>query len=102
MRVTGYAILHILEYYLHPPGLNIRFVDAGYFSSLLAGRRGRGTKSPPQFGQIPPSTESTQDAQKVHSKVQILASKESGGKSLLQHSQFGRNSSIIFLVFDAL
>jgi len=29
--------------------------------------------------------------QKVHSKEQIRASVESGGKSLSQHSQFGRN-----------
>jgi hypothetical protein len=29
----------------------------------------------------------------VHSKVQIIASVASGGKSLLQHSQLGLNSS---------
>lgn len=80
----------------------MRLVEAGYFSSLLAGRSGRDTNSPPQFGQIPPSTVSTQVAQNVHSKVQILASNDSGGKSLLQHSQFGRNSSIIFFKIDAL
>jgi hypothetical protein len=74
----------------------MRSVDGGYFSSLLAGRCGRSTKSPPQFGQTPPSFESTQSAQNVHSNVQIIASVDSGGKSLLQHSQFGRNSSIIF------
>jgi hypothetical protein len=73
----------------------MRLVEAGLFASLLAGRCGRGTKSPPQFGQIPPSKASTQSAQNVHSKVQIMASSDSGGKSLLQHSQFGRNSSII-------
>lgn len=33
---------------------------------------------------------------KVHSNEQINASGESGGRSLSQHSQFGRNSSINF------
>lgn len=75
----------------------MRLVEAGYFFSLLAGRCGRDTKSPPQFGQAPWSKESTHDAQKVHSKVQILASSDSGGKSLLQHSQSGRNSSLMFV-----
>jgi hypothetical protein len=32
---------------------------------------------------------SMQSLQKVRSKVQIMASREDGGKSLLQHSQFG-------------
>jgi hypothetical protein len=30
----------------------------------------------------------------VHSYVQIIASGDSGGRSLLQHSQLGRNSSM--------
>jgi hypothetical protein len=77
-------------------------VDAGLFSSLLAGRCGRSTKSPPQFGQTPLSMVFTHDAQKVHSNVQIIASSDSGGKSLLQHSQFGRNSSITAFLIDAL
>lgn len=34
--------------------------------------------------------------QNVHSNVQMTASLESGGKSLLQHSQLGLNSSIDF------
>ncbi len=80
----------------------MRLVEAGYFSSILVGRCGRDTKSPPQLGQMPPSTVSTQVAQNVHSKVQIIASIDSGGKSLLQHSQFGRNSSIIFSILRAL
>jgi hypothetical protein len=80
----------------------MRLVEGGYFSSSLAGRRGRGTKSPPQLGQIPSSFDSTHSAQKVHSNVQIIASSDSGGKSLLQHSQFGRNSSIIFSKNHAL
>ena len=55
----------------------MRSVDAGYFSSLFAGRRGRDTSSPPQLGHILPSIESALDAQNVHSKVQILASVDS-------------------------
>jgi hypothetical protein len=55
---------------------------------------GRRTSSPPQLGQQPPSTSSAQPRQKVHSKEQIRASGESGGKSRSQHSQLGRNSSI--------
>jgi hypothetical protein len=31
----------------------------------------------------------------VHSKVQTRASAESGGRSLSQHSQLGRSSSIV-------
>jgi hypothetical protein len=37
---------------------------------------------------------SAQSEQKVHSKVQIMVSAESGGRSRSQHSQFGRISSI--------
>lgn len=77
-----------------PLVLWIRVLDAGYFTNLLAGRCGRDTKSPPQLGQMPPSFESTHLAQNVHSTVQIITSVDCGGKSLLQHSQFGRNSSI--------
>jgi len=61
---------------------------------LFAGRRGRTTSSPPQLGQIPASLLVAQSAQNVHSKVQIRASVDSFGKSLLQHSQFGRSASI--------
>ena len=78
------------------------FVDAGYFSNLLVGRCGRDTKLPPQFGQTLFSTVSTHDAQKVHSNVQIIASSDSGGKFLLQHSQFGRNSNILTFLTHAL
>jgi hypothetical protein len=49
---------------------------------------------PPQFGHRSFKTPEAQDLQKVHSNEQITASRESGGKSLLQHSQLGRNSSI--------
>lgn len=62
--------------------------------SLAAGRIGRATKFPPQFGQMPWKTSAAQVAQKVHSKVQIRASVLSGGKSRSQHSQLGLNSSI--------
>jgi hypothetical protein len=58
------------------------------------GRIGRGTRSPPQLGQSPPSRRSTHSRQNVHSNEQIIASVAAGGKSLSQHSQFGRNSSI--------
>jgi hypothetical protein len=60
---------------------------------LFAGRIGRGEKLPPQFGQTPPNTSAAHAAQKVHSKVQITASAAAGGRSLSQHSQFGRSSS---------
>jgi hypothetical protein len=54
---------------------------------------GRETNSPPQFGQRPRSVVSAQSRQKVHSKLQIMASAASGGRSLLQHSQLGRISN---------
>ncbi len=52
-------------------------------------------KVAPQFGQRPCNLLSVQSRQNVHSKLQIMASVESGGKSLLQHSQLGRSSSIL-------
>jgi len=55
---------------------------------------GRCEKLPPQLGQAPCSLCSTQSLQKVHSNVQIIASMESGGSSLSQHSQPGFSSSI--------
>ena len=78
-----------------PSGLNTRTVEAGLAASFESGRMGRDTRLPPQLGQHPPSLLSTQSRQKVHSKVQIIASVADGGKSLLQHSQFGRSSSIL-------
>jgi hypothetical protein len=54
---------------------------------------GRAEKFPPQLGQVRLKTVSAHSLQKVHSKVHIIASEESGAKSLSQHSQFGRNSS---------
>jgi hypothetical protein len=67
--------------------LNVRSVAGGYFTSIAAGRIGRAEKLPPQFGQRPFKRVSTQSRQNVHSKVQIIASVASGGKSLSQHSQ---------------
>ena len=72
----------------------MRLVDPGLSASLLAGRRGLATNSPPQLGHLPPSTASAQDAQNVHSNEQMRASPDSGGRSLLQHSQFGLSSSM--------
>ena len=60
------------------------------------GRIGRGTKPPPQFGQTLPSSSSTHVAQNVHSKLQIRAAAEAGGKAALQCSQDGRSSSMVF------
>jgi hypothetical protein len=77
-----------------PAGLKTRAVDAGFFSSFETGLIGRAVRLPPQFGQRPRSLFSTHSRQNVHSKVQIIASAASGGRSLLQHSQLGRNSSI--------
>ncbi len=73
----------------------MRSVPADDFASLLAGRRGRATSSPPQFGQRWFRMVSAQAAQNVHSKEQMRASADSGGKSLSQHSQLGRSSSIV-------
>jgi hypothetical protein len=73
----------------------MRAVDGGCLMSIEAGRMGRDAKFPPQFGQRPARRLSAQSRQKVHSKVQIIASVAVGGKSLLQHSQLGRSSSIV-------
>jgi len=78
-----------------------RLVEGGRFATespgrhSVTGRIGRGTKPPPQFGQTLKSTLATQSAQKVHSYEQIRAIADAGGRSLSQHSQFGRNSSAI-------
>jgi hypothetical protein len=59
----------------------MRCVAAGNFCSFSSGLRGRGSNSPPQFGQHPFSRSAEQTAQKVHSKEQIRASAELAGKS---------------------
>ena len=51
----------VLDVYLYPlrPGgeqpsaFRTRFAEAGYRSSIFAGRIGRATRLPPQFGQVP-------------------------------------------------
>jgi hypothetical protein len=78
----------------------MRRVEAGFFLSFATGRIGRGTKFPLQFGQTPPSLFSTQSQQNVHSNVHIMASVAEGGNSLSQHSQLGRNSSIVQLHYS--
>jgi hypothetical protein len=78
-----------------PFALAIRTVDAGYRASFSAGRMGRATSSPPQFGHLPPNAVCAQSRQKAHSKLQIMASEAAGGRSLLQHSQLGRRSNIV-------
>src|SRR5882724_10417027 len=78
-----------------PCGFTFRSVDAGYFASWSAGRTGRRTSSPPQFGQRPFRTRSAQSLQNVHSNEHIMASRVSGGRSRSQHSQLGRSASIV-------
>jgi hypothetical protein len=80
----------------HPFGLKMRSVEAGYFASAEAGRRGRANNSPPQFGHFPCRTSSAQLEQNVHSKVQMRAFVASGGRSMLQHSQLGLSCSMVF------
>jgi hypothetical protein len=82
--------------------LKTRRADGGFFVSLDAGRTGRRVKLPPQFGQTPQSLLSAQSRQNVHSNEQIMASVADGGKSLSQHSQLGRNSSITWLHFNSI
>ena len=76
-------ILHALQLGSpHPSGLNLRTIEAGQSVSFSAGRIGRGTRFPPQFGQLPWSWVSAQSRQKVHSKLQIIASADKGSRSL--------------------
>jgi hypothetical protein len=75
--------------------LKTRLSDAGCFFNSQCGLTGRRSKFPPQFGQTEFNFFSTHSRQNVHSKVQIIASGESGGSVLSQHSQLGRNSSIV-------
>ena len=62
---------------------------------FVAGRIGLGEKPPPQLGQTFSSTSSTHALQKVHSKLQIIASVVPGGSGLLQCSQVGLSSRAI-------
>jgi hypothetical protein len=84
-----------------PDGLRWRAVAAGKRARAAGGRIGRRTSSPPQFGQIPASRSVAQVAQKVHSNEQIRASRESGGRSRSQRSQFGLSFSISLSIFLA-
>jgi len=84
------------ELALQPPAFTTRCIEAGYCPSSDAGRMGRGEKLPPQLGQRSAKTPEAHDRQNVHSKVQITASLDSGGKSVSQHSQLGFNLSIEF------
>lgn len=65
-----------------------------YLSNSLSGRVGRKTRSPRQFGHIPPSSTSGHVAQKVHSPVQIRASAAPFGRLFPQRSHVGRISKI--------
>ena len=77
-------------------------VEAGFaprkllFFQLLTGRIGLGTKPPPQLGHVLDSICSTQLEQNVHSKLQIRASIALGGRAMLQFSQVGLSSSMMF------
>ena len=51
----------------HPSGVYTRSVDGGSFASIAAGRIGRASKPPPQFGHTPARRSSTHAAQNVHS-----------------------------------
>jgi hypothetical protein len=81
-----------------------RCVEAGRVSRLTPGRRsvagriGRCSNPPPQFGQTFSNTVSTHWAQNVHSKLQMRASIAFGGRSLSQYSQLGRSCSIADLI----
>jgi hypothetical protein len=59
-----------------------------------AGRIGRALNPPPQFGHTLWSISSTHVRQNVHSKEQIIASRELGNNCVPQFSQVGRISSI--------
>jgi hypothetical protein len=80
--------------YAHPCGLNVRSLVAGYRRRASTGRTGLRTNSPPQFGHLPFRRVSTHVEQNVHSNEQIMAASELGGRSQLQHSQFGFMSSM--------
>ena len=76
----------------------ILFVEAGLLIKDAAGRIGRCVKFPEQFGQTWLNTSVAKVEQNMHSKEQIMASDDSGVKSLSQHSQLGFNASIAILI----
>ena len=73
--------------------LSMRCVEAGCLANAAAGRLGRWRSSPPQFGQAPSVL--AQSTQNVHSKEQMRASSDAGGRSRSQHSQLGLRSSMV-------
>jgi len=75
-------------------GFNTILVVAGYFSNSATGLTGLCTNPPPQLGHTFCKISVTQVMQKVHSKLQIMASVLLGGRGLPQFSQTGLNSSI--------
>jgi hypothetical protein len=81
-------------------GFEITSVEAGaavkQFSPFhrRAGRMGRALNPPPQFGHTLSSISSTHVRQNVHSKEQIIASREFGNNWAPQFSQVGRISSM--------
>jgi hypothetical protein len=77
-------------------GLRYGSVLGGFFSSFSFGRFGLFSKPPPQLGQTLCNTSVTQSLQKVHSKVQIIASVLWLGRPLPQFSQTGLNSNMGF------
>lgn len=70
----------------------ITLEEAGFLANCFLGRTGRGVNPPSQLGHTLNNIFSTHSAQKVHSKVQIIASGASGGRDLLQFSQVGLSS----------
>ena len=68
--------------------------EAGFELSEFLGLTGRFSNPPLQFGQTFSKTSSAHSLQKVHSYEQIIASVESGARSLLQFSQFGLITSM--------
>jgi hypothetical protein len=75
------------------PCRTTRLVEGGSTASRRAGRMGRRTSSPPQFGQTPCRTFPAQSRHQVHSYVQMSTSGDARSRSRSQHSQFGRSSS---------
>jgi hypothetical protein len=74
--------------------LRYGFVETGFLASVAVGRVGRFSKPPPQLGHTLLNRSSTQVWQKVHSKVQIMASADSLGSFLPQFSHTGLISSM--------
>jgi len=85
---------------MQPSFLRTLTVDAGLFLSSFSGLIGLATKLPLQLGHLLFNMFLAHVLQNVHSNVHITASLLDGGKSLLQHSQFGLSSNILFPFFS--